>query len=62
MRLKNFEKTESYLKNINISTHYQTPYYDLCKAIIATKENKREEARKWFDSAEKLQKRKVTRY
>ncbi|CAM3551927.1 AraC family transcriptional regulator [Elizabethkingia occulta] len=55
---KNFEKTESYLKNINISTHYQTPYYDLCKAIIATKENKREEARKWFDSAEKIAEKK----
>ncbi|MCT4327708.1 helix-turn-helix domain-containing protein [Elizabethkingia anophelis] len=56
---KNFEKTEFYLKDINIATQYQTPYYDLCKAIIAIKENKREEARKWFDSAEKIAEKKA---
>ncbi|WP_260233990.1 helix-turn-helix domain-containing protein [Elizabethkingia miricola] len=55
---KSFEKTELYLKDINIDLQYQTPYYYLCKAMIATKENKREEARKWFDSAEKIAEKK----
>ncbi|WP_407505406.1 helix-turn-helix domain-containing protein [Elizabethkingia miricola] len=55
---KNFEKTEFYLKDINIDIQYQTPYYYLCKAMIATKENKREEARKWFDFAEKIAEKK----
>ncbi|MCL1667699.1 AraC family transcriptional regulator [Elizabethkingia ursingii] len=55
---KNFEKTEFYLKDINTDTYYQTPYYDLCKAMIAAKENKREEARKWFDFAEKIAEKK----
>ncbi|AJW63931.1 Helix-turn-helix domain protein [Elizabethkingia miricola] len=55
---KNIEKTDSYLKGIAIDSLYQTPYYFLCKAIIAAKENRKEDAIKWFDSAEKIAERK----